>query len=178
MIEVPTALEAAGQPVPTTASSPKAFPDMPDPWTLRFQGFDPAAEGLREALCAVGNTDLRRLDRILEAEGDTVNRYKASKQADALMLWYLFSAREVRDLLRHLGHPAGHELLRRTTDYYLRRTVHGSTLSSVVHAWMLHPVRPPSLLAVLPRRPGGRPAGQPARHHGGGGPPGRHGGRG
>ncbi|WBP91442.1 glycoside hydrolase family 65 protein [Kitasatospora cathayae] len=81
--------------------------------------------------------DLRRLDRILEAEGDTVNRYKASKQADALMLWYLFSAREVRDLLRRLGHPAGHELLRRTSDYYLRRTVHGSTLSSVVHAWVL-----------------------------------------
>ncbi|MFF2144514.1 glycoside hydrolase family 65 protein [Kitasatospora sp. NPDC058190] len=81
--------------------------------------------------------DLRRLDRILEAEGDTVNRYKASKQADALMLWYLFSAREVRDLLRRLGHPAGHELLRRSTDYYLRRTVHGSTLSSVVHAWVL-----------------------------------------
>ncbi|MFJ2866078.1 glycoside hydrolase family 65 protein [Kitasatospora sp. NPDC087314] len=81
--------------------------------------------------------DLCRLDRILEAEGDTVNRYKASKQADALMLWFLFSAREVRDLLRRLGHPAGHELLRRTTDYYLRRTVHGSTLSSVVHAWVL-----------------------------------------
>lgn len=81
--------------------------------------------------------DLRRLDRILEAEGDTVNRFKASKQADALMLWFLFSAREVRDLLRRLGHPAGHELLRRTTDYYLRRTVHGSTLSSVVHAWVL-----------------------------------------
>ncbi|MFD0273648.1 glycoside hydrolase family 65 protein [Kitasatospora sp. NPDC127111] len=82
-------------------------------------------------------TDLRRLDRILEAEGDTVNRYQASKQADALMIWYLFSAREVRDLLRHLGYPARHELQRRTTAYYLRRTVHGSTLSSVVHAWVL-----------------------------------------
>ncbi|MEV7782452.1 glycosyl hydrolase family 65 protein [Kitasatospora sp. NPDC088351] len=81
--------------------------------------------------------DLRRLDRILEAEGDTVNRYRVSKQADVLMLWYLFSAREVRDLLRRLGYPAGHELLRRTTGYYLRRTVHGSTLSSVVHAWVL-----------------------------------------
>ncbi|MGK4585757.1 glycoside hydrolase family 65 protein [Kitasatospora sp. HPMI-4] len=81
--------------------------------------------------------DLRRLDRILEAEGDTVNRYKASKQADVLMLWYLFSAREVRGLLRRLGYPAGDELLARTTGYYLRRTVHGSTLSSVVHAWVL-----------------------------------------
>ncbi|WP_354638295.1 glycoside hydrolase family 65 protein [Kitasatospora camelliae] len=81
--------------------------------------------------------NLQRLDRILEAEGDTVNRYKASKQADVLMLWYLFSAREVRDLLRRLGYPAGHELMRRTTGYYLRRTIHGSTLSSVVHAWVL-----------------------------------------
>nr|WP_123560589.1 glycosyl hydrolase family 65 protein [Kitasatospora cineracea] len=81
--------------------------------------------------------DLRRLDRILEAEGDSANRYRVSKQADALMLWYLFSAREVRDLLRRLGHPAGHELMRRTVSYYLRRTVHGSTLSSVVHAWVL-----------------------------------------
>ncbi|WP_327068617.1 glycoside hydrolase family 65 protein [Kitasatospora sp. NBC_01302] len=81
--------------------------------------------------------DLQRLDRILEAEGDTVNTYKASKQADVLMLCYLFSPRELRNLLRHLGYPAGHELLRRTTDYYLRRTVHGSTLSAVVHAWVL-----------------------------------------
>ncbi|MDH6574709.1 glycosyl hydrolase family 65 protein [Kitasatospora sp. MAP5-34] len=81
--------------------------------------------------------DIRRLDRILEAEGDSVNRYKASKQADVLMLYYLFSAREMRDLLRRLGYPAGHELLHRTVDYYLPRTVHGSTLSSVVHAWVL-----------------------------------------
>ncbi|MFH8520504.1 hypothetical protein ACH4CE_36680, partial [Streptomyces gelaticus] len=30
--------------------------------------------------------DIRRLDRILESEGDTVNRYRASKQADTLAL--------------------------------------------------------------------------------------------
>ena len=30
--------------------------------------------------------DIRRLDRILEAEGRHVNRYQASKQADVLML--------------------------------------------------------------------------------------------
>ncbi|MFB7945520.1 glycoside hydrolase family 65 protein [Kitasatospora phosalacinea] len=81
--------------------------------------------------------DLRRLDRLLEAEGDSANRYRVAKQADTLMLWYLFSAREVRDLLRRLGHPADHELMRRTASYYLPRTVHGSTLSSVVHAWVL-----------------------------------------
>ncbi|MGW4895575.1 glycoside hydrolase family 65 protein [Kitasatospora sp. NPDC004240] len=102
----------------------------------QFAGYERLAE-LDWAAYRSRYTDLRRLDRILEAEGDTVNRYKASKQADALMLWYLFSAREVRDLLRRLGYPAGHELLRRTTGYYLPRTVHGSTLSSVVHAWVL-----------------------------------------
>nr|MBA3967125.1 glycoside hydrolase family 65 protein [Nitrospirales bacterium] len=31
--------------------------------------------------------DIQRLDRILEAEGDTPNRYKVSKQADVLMLF-------------------------------------------------------------------------------------------
>ncbi|WUQ89094.1 hypothetical protein OHA16_37495 [Kitasatospora purpeofusca] len=102
----------------------------------QFDGYERLAE-LDWAAYRRRYPDLRRLDRILEAEGDTVNRYKASKQADALMLWYLFSAREVRDLLRRLGHPAPHELFRRTTGYYLRRTVHGSTLSSVVHAWVL-----------------------------------------
>ncbi|WP_425557615.1 glycoside hydrolase family 65 protein [Kitasatospora cystarginea] len=102
----------------------------------QFDGYERLAE-FDWAAYRQRHPDLRRLDRILEAEGDSVNRYKASKQADVLMLWYLFSAREVRDLLRRLGYPAGHELLRRTTGYYLRRTVHGSTLSSVVHAWVL-----------------------------------------
>ncbi|MFI9366572.1 glycoside hydrolase family 65 protein [Kitasatospora sp. NPDC053057] len=81
--------------------------------------------------------NIRRLDRILEAEGDSVNRYKASKQADVLMLYYLFPAREVRNLLRRLSYRVGHDLLSKTAHYYLRRTAHGSTLSSVVHAWVL-----------------------------------------
>ncbi|MEU6237980.1 glycosyl hydrolase family 65 protein [Kitasatospora sp. NPDC047058] len=102
----------------------------------QFDGYERLAE-LDWTAYRARYPDLRRLDRILEAEGDTVNRYQASKQADALMIWYLFSAREVRDLLRHLGYPARHELRRRTTAYYLKRTVHGSTLSSVVHAWVL-----------------------------------------
>ncbi|MFI6985974.1 glycoside hydrolase family 65 protein [Embleya sp. NPDC050154] len=79
----------------------------------------------------------RRLDRILEAEGDSINHYKASKQADVLMLYYLFPAQEIRALLRRLGYPASHELAQRSIAYYRARTVHGSTLSSVVHAWVL-----------------------------------------
>ncbi len=49
--------------------------------------------------------DIQRLDRILEAEGDTPNRYKLSKQADVLMLFYLFSAEELRGALRAAGLP-------------------------------------------------------------------------
>nr|WP_319593481.1 glycosyl hydrolase family 65 protein [Georgenia thermotolerans] len=81
--------------------------------------------------------DIRRLDRILEAENDTVNRYKASKQADALMLFYLLSADELRELFAQLGYELDRELIPRTIHYYLDRTSHGSTLSAVVHAWVL-----------------------------------------
>ncbi|MEU7058016.1 glycosyl hydrolase family 65 protein [Streptomyces sp. NPDC046197] len=81
--------------------------------------------------------DIRRLDRILEAEGDSVNRYKASKQADVLMLGYLFSPSELRALLARLGHRLDEDTWARTVDYYLDRTSHGSTLSGLVHGWVL-----------------------------------------
>ncbi len=81
--------------------------------------------------------DIRRLDRLLEAEGDDVNRYRASKQADVVMLFYLLSADELRDLLQQLGYGLEPEAIPRTIEYYLARTSHGSTLSAVVHAWVL-----------------------------------------
>ncbi|MER7572591.1 glycosyl hydrolase family 65 protein [Streptomyces sp. NPDC126514] len=81
--------------------------------------------------------DIRRLDRILEAEGDTVNRYQASKQADVLMLGYLFAPAELRGLFDRLGVPLDDETWHRTVDYYLHRTSHGSTLSGLVHGWVL-----------------------------------------
>ncbi|MCG3040643.1 glycoside hydrolase family 65 protein [Streptomyces sp. S1A] len=87
--------------------------------------------------------DIRRLDRILEAEGDTVNRYQASKQADALMLGYLFQPAELAALFERLGHTLDDELWRSTVDHYLHRTSHGSTLSSLVHGWVLARVRRP-----------------------------------
>lgn len=81
--------------------------------------------------------DIRRLDRILEAEGDSVNRYQASKQADVLMLGYLFSPAELRGLFDRLGLRLDDETWRRTVDHYLHRTSHGSTLSGLVHGWVL-----------------------------------------
>ena len=81
--------------------------------------------------------DIQRLDRILEAENDDINRYKASKQADALMLLYLMSSDELRELLDRLGYRFMPDQIPKTVDYYMARTSHGSTLSGVVHTWVL-----------------------------------------
>ncbi|MET8572646.1 glycosyl hydrolase family 65 protein [Streptomyces sp. NPDC004783] len=102
----------------------------------QFEGYDDLTELDWDAYRARYD-HIRRLDRILEAEGDTVNRYKASKQADVLMLGYLFSPGELRQLFERLGHHLDDEVWRRTVDYYLRRTSHGSTLSGLVHGLVL-----------------------------------------
>lgn len=81
--------------------------------------------------------NIQRLDRILEAEDDSVNNYKASKQADALMLFYLLSSDELLALFGRLGYSFAAEQIPKTVDYYLARTSHGSTLSAVVHSWVL-----------------------------------------
>jgi alpha,alpha-trehalase len=81
--------------------------------------------------------DISRLDRILESEGDTPNRYKVSKQADVLMLFYLLSADELGEIFARLGYDFEEDTIPRAVDYYLDRTSHGSTLSGVVHAWVL-----------------------------------------
>ncbi|ADH84854.1 glycoside hydrolase family 65 central catalytic [Desulfurivibrio alkaliphilus AHT 2] len=81
--------------------------------------------------------DIQRLDRILEAEEDTPNRYKVSKQADVLMLFYLFSADELKLLFEQLGYPFAYDTIPRNVDYYLARTSHGSTLSQIAHSWVL-----------------------------------------
>ncbi|MFD7974682.1 glycoside hydrolase family 65 protein [Streptomyces sp. NPDC059071] len=102
----------------------------------QFEGYGDLAELDWEAY-RIRYGDIRRLDRILEAEGDTVNRYQASKQADTLMLGYLFRPAELYGLFRRLGYELDDEVWRATVSYYLRRTSHGSTLSSLVHGWVL-----------------------------------------
>jgi alpha,alpha-trehalase len=80
--------------------------------------------------------DIGRLDRILEAEGDSPDRYKVAKQADVIMLFYLLSAEELSELLERLGYDYDKELIHRNCEYYMPRTAHGSSLSRVVHAWV------------------------------------------
>lgn len=81
--------------------------------------------------------NIQRLDRILEAENDSPDRYKLSKQADVLMLFYLFSAEELGALFERLGYPFDNDAIPRNVAYYDARSSHGSTLSRVVNAWVL-----------------------------------------
>ena len=88
--------------------------------------------------------NIQRLDRILRAEGDSPDRYSLSKQADTVMLFFLFSHEELSRLFGQLGYEFSEETARRTIDYYERRTSHGSTLSFVTHAGVLARIDPES----------------------------------
>ncbi|MGZ4632617.1 MAG: glycoside hydrolase family 65 protein [Actinomycetes bacterium] len=102
----------------------------------QFEGYE-RLERLDLEACQQRWGNIQRLDRLLEAEGASVNSYQVSKQADVLMLFYLLSAEELEDILQELGYPFDPATIPRTVDYYLARTSHGSTLSAVVHAWVL-----------------------------------------
>ncbi len=77
--------------------------------------------------------NIHRLDRILKAEDRSPDEYKVSKQADVLMLFYLFTLDEIKDIFDLLGYHFDKKILRRNYEYYVQRTSHGSTLSKVVH---------------------------------------------
>jgi trehalose/maltose hydrolase-like predicted phosphorylase len=107
----------------------------------QFEGYEELEELDWEAYRAAYD-DIQRLDRILKAEGDTPDRYKLSKQADTLMLFFLFSEEELRGIFERLGYPYTSETARKNIEYYEPRTSHGSTLSYVVHAAVLAELDP------------------------------------
>ncbi|MBR9976625.1 MAG: glycoside hydrolase family 65 protein [Bacteroidetes bacterium] len=102
----------------------------------QFEGYEQLKEFPWEEYREKYN-DIMRLDRILESEGDTPNNYKASKQADVLMLFYLFNDDELRDIFTTLGYSFSVEMITRNIAYYRKRTSHGSTLSRLVFSWVL-----------------------------------------
>jgi trehalose/maltose hydrolase-like predicted phosphorylase len=102
----------------------------------QFEGYEKLAELDWEGYRArYGN--IQRLDLILEAKNDSANRYKLAKQPDVLMLFYLFSSETLSQIFARLGYPFGYETIPRNVAYYDCRSSHGSTLSRVVHAWVL-----------------------------------------
>jgi trehalose/maltose hydrolase-like predicted phosphorylase len=102
----------------------------------QFEGYDTLREldwpGYRSRY-----GDIQRLDLILEAENDSPNRYKLSKQADVVMLFYLFSSEELGELFTRLGYPLGLDTIPKNITYYAARTSLGSTLCRVVYSWVL-----------------------------------------
>jgi trehalose/maltose hydrolase-like predicted phosphorylase len=109
----------------------------------QFEGYEDLDELDWDAYRAkYGN--IQRLDRILRAEGKDPNRYKVTKQADTVMLFFLFRQDELREIFGRLGYGYRADTLTRNLAYYDRRTSHGSTLSFVTHAGVLAAIDPDS----------------------------------
>jgi trehalose/maltose hydrolase-like predicted phosphorylase len=109
----------------------------------QFEGYDELEELDWDAYRArYGN--IQRLDRILRAEGDDPDRYKVTKQADTVMLFFLFARDELKPIFERLGYEYDDDLARRNVTYYDERTSHGSTLSVVTHAGVLAALDPES----------------------------------
>lgn len=103
----------------------------------QFEGYEKLKEFNWEAYRKkYGN--IERLDRILEAEGDSPNNYQLSKQADVTMLFYLLPYHVLKEIFDILGYPLEEAMVRENISYYLSRTSHGSTLSKVVHGSVLN----------------------------------------
>jgi trehalose/maltose hydrolase-like predicted phosphorylase len=109
----------------------------------QFEGYEDLDELDWDAYRAkYGN--IQRLDRILRAEGQDPNRYKVTKQADVVMLFFLFRNDVLGETFGRLGYPYDADTVRRNVAYYDQRTSHGSTLSFVTHAGVLAAIDPES----------------------------------
>ena len=154
--------------------SRRMFVPFHDGVISQFEGYDELAELDWDAYRKrYGN--IQRLDRILEAENDDINRYKASKQADALMLLYLLSSDELRELLDRLDYHFAPDQIPKMVDYYIARTSHGSTLSGVVHTWVLARANRDRAMEFFRAGSQVRRRRHPGRHHLRGHPPRRNG---
>jgi trehalose/maltose hydrolase-like predicted phosphorylase len=107
----------------------------------QFEGYEDLAEldwdAYRERY---GN--IQRLDRILRAEGDDPDRYKLAKQADTVLLFFLFPEHELRRLFERLGYEYTPDMAQKNIEYYDARTSHGSTLSFIAHAGVMADMDP------------------------------------
>jgi trehalose/maltose hydrolase-like predicted phosphorylase len=128
----------AGEEISTwRAMSRRMFVPFHDDGVIsQFEGYEDLEE-LDWDACRRRYPDIQRLDRILRSEGDDPDRYKLTKQADTVMLFFLFPEEELRALFERLGYELSPDAVDRTIDYYDRRTSHGSTLSFVAHAAVL-----------------------------------------
>ena len=118
-------------------------PDLGPGIISQFEGYETLAELDWDAYRnKYGN--IQRLDRILRAEGDDPNRYKLAKQADTVLLFFLFPEEELARIFERLGYEFAPDTVRKNVAYYDSRTSHGSTLSLIAHAHVLANLDPKS----------------------------------
>jgi len=84
-----------------------------------------------------GRLDMEKVNEALREFGGVLNKYKVSKQADVLMLFYVFSADELSELYDRLGYKFDTKGILRNIEYYSKRTANTSTLSRVALTWVL-----------------------------------------
>jgi trehalose/maltose hydrolase-like predicted phosphorylase len=118
-------------------------PFLGDGIISQFEGYGDLEE-LDWAACRAKYGNIQRLDRILRAEGRDPNRYKIAKQADTVMLFFLFPGAELREIFERLGYDYRDDTVKRNVAYYDERTSHGSTLSFVTYAGVLAALDPES----------------------------------
>lgn len=109
----------------------------------QFEGYDALQELDWDAYRAKYD-NIQRLDRILKAEGISSDDYKLAKQADTLMLFFLFPEQRLKRLFSQLGYEYSSDTAARNIAYYAQRTSHGSTLSYIVHAGIEADLEPQS----------------------------------
>jgi trehalose/maltose hydrolase-like predicted phosphorylase len=109
----------------------------------QFEGYEDLEELDWEAYREkYGN--IQRLDRILRAEGDDPDRYKLAKQADTVLLFFLFPYGKLKQIFERLGYDFAPDMVEKNVAYYDQRTSHGSTLSFIAHAGILANLDPQS----------------------------------
>jgi trehalose/maltose hydrolase-like predicted phosphorylase len=101
----------------------------------QYEGFDNLSEfDLQQFYEQHGS---QRVDWVFEAQGDNINRYQVTKQADVAMLFFLLTEKDAISLLERQGYQFNWKQMQRTIEYHLQRTVHQSTLSRIVYAGAL-----------------------------------------
>jgi HAD superfamily hydrolase (TIGR01509 family) len=110
------------------------IPIMENGVVAQFEGYEALEEfpGLRGV-----NLDRDELKIALRKNSGYLNQYKLSKQADVLMLGFMFSTTELEEIIDRLGYPRECIAPDKTVAYYIPRTANESTLSRVALTWAL-----------------------------------------
>jgi trehalose/maltose hydrolase-like predicted phosphorylase len=112
------------------------LPVSEDGILYQFEGFEKLKD-LDWSVYRKRYGNIERIDRILESEGDDVNRYKVNKQSDVLMLYYLFSIHDLQSMYQWMGYQFDAESIKKNIIYHLNISSNGSTLSRIVHSWVI-----------------------------------------